>query len=111
MPLTRAFALVDSFRCTSFAVLTLRKANVDLYGCDADPPRLFGAGGASPGMNEPTSDAPSRLLRHLRVGSMHRPVAVSSRLSREIPLRVPLIQRDPLAGPSYELPLREGCGR
>jgi hypothetical protein len=39
--LSRAPALADSSRCTSFAVhnVAVKRTLFELYGCDADPPR------------------------------------------------------------------------
>lgn len=85
MPLSRASASADSFRCTSFAVPSRGEATAICTAAMPTPRAFLRLEEPLPD-DDPTSDAPSRRSRHPRIGSMHRPAAVSTRLSLKRPL-------------------------
>lgn len=85
MLLSRALASADSFRCTSFAMPSRGEATAICTAAMPTPRAFLGLEEPLPD-HDPTSDAPSRPSRHPRIGSMHRPAAVSARLSLKRPL-------------------------
>ena len=89
MPLSRAIASADSFRCTSFAVPSRGEATAICTAAMPTPRAFLGLEEPLPD-DDPTSDAPSRLHRHPRSAPC---------TDRRLSLRASLC-RNPLAGPS-----------